>query len=119
MVWAPPMSLANRPALSVVAPCYDEQDVLPEFLRRAGEVLDGIGITTNKQVIPDDPRPPMRPSGLRIGTPAITTRGMTETDMSRIAAWLVAALRYPDAASRLLNEVKDCAAAFPVPAFVP
>ena len=87
--------------------------------RCAQEVLDGIGITTNKQVIPDDPRPPMRPSGLRIGTPAITTRGMTEAEMPRIAAWLVAALRHPDDASRLLNEVKDCAAAFPVPAFVP
>ena len=87
--------------------------------RCAQEVLDGIGITTNKQVIPDDPRPPMRPSGLRIGTPAITTRGLTEAEMPRIAAWLVAALRHPDDASRLLNEVKDCAAAFPVPAFVP
>jgi len=87
--------------------------------RCAQEVLDGIGITTNKQVIPDDPRPPMRPSGLRIGTPAITTRGMTEAEMPRIAAWLVAALRHPDDASRLSDEVKDCAAAFPVPAFVP
>ena len=86
--------------------------------RRAQEVLDGIGITTNKQVIPDDPRPPMRPSGLRIGTPAITTRGMTELDMPRIAAWLVDALRHPDDASRLAGEVKDCAAAFPVPVFV-
>jgi glycine hydroxymethyltransferase len=86
--------------------------------RRAQEVLDGIGITTNKQVIPDDPRPPMGPSGLRIGTPAMTTRGMTEADMPRIAAWLVAALRQPDDASRLAGEVKDCAAAFPVPVFV-
>jgi glycine hydroxymethyltransferase len=87
--------------------------------RCAQEVLDGIGITTNKQVIPDDPRPPMRPSGLRIGTPAMTTRGMTEADMPRIAAWLVDALRHPADAARLSSEVKDCAAAFPVPAFVP
>lgn len=86
--------------------------------RRAQEVLDAIGITTNKQVIPDDPRPPVRPSGLRIGTPAMTTRGMTEADMPRIAAWLVDALRHPDDASRLSGEVKDCAAAFPVPGFV-
>jgi glycine hydroxymethyltransferase len=86
--------------------------------RRAQEVLDGIGITTNKQVIPDDPRPPVRPSGLRIGTPAITTRGMKESDMARIAAWLVDALRRPDSSSRLSAEVQDCAAAFPVPGFV-
>jgi glycine hydroxymethyltransferase len=86
--------------------------------RRAQEVLDGIGITTNKQVIPDDPQPPMRPSGLRIGTPAITTRGMQEPDMPPIAGWLVDALRSPDDASRLARlcaEVKDCAAAFPIP----
>ncbi|MFL6654950.1 MAG: serine hydroxymethyltransferase, partial [Sulfurifustis sp.] len=43
--------------------------------KRAEEVLDRIGITTNKQVIPDDPRPPLRPSGIRLGTPACTTRG--------------------------------------------
>ena len=47
----------------------------------AEEALDGIGITTNKQIIPDDPRPPLRPSGLRLGTPACTTRGMSEDDM--------------------------------------
>src|SRR5690606_7829154 len=44
--------------------------------RRAEAVLDGIGITTNTQVIPDDPNPPLRPSGIRVGTPACTTRGM-------------------------------------------
>ncbi|MFX8949774.1 serine hydroxymethyltransferase, partial [Acinetobacter baumannii] len=44
--------------------------------RTAEQVLDRIGITTNKQVSPDDPRPPLRPSGIRLGTPACTTRGM-------------------------------------------
>jgi glycine hydroxymethyltransferase len=81
-------------------------------------VLDGIGITTNKQVIPDDPRPPMRPSGLRIGTPAITTRGMKEPDMPPIAAWVVDALRHPDHSSRLSDEVKARVASFPVPGCV-
>ena len=50
--------------------------------RAAEEALDRIGITTNKQIIPDDPRPPLRPSGVRLGTPACTTRGMDEDDMA-------------------------------------
>jgi polyisoprenyl-phosphate glycosyltransferase len=48
-----PMTLANRPALSVVAPCYNEQDVLPEFLRRVGAVLDGVGGTSEIVVVDD------------------------------------------------------------------
>ena len=63
--------------------------------REAEEQLDRIGITTNKQIIPDDPKPPLRPSGIRLGTPACTTRGMTETDMEQLANWIVAALRSP------------------------
>jgi len=55
--------------------------------------LDRIGVTANKQVIPDDPRPPLRPSGVRLGTPACTTRGMGEEDMARIGGWIVQALR--------------------------
>jgi glycine hydroxymethyltransferase len=86
--------------------------------KQAEEVLDGIGITTNKQVIPDDPRPPLRPSGIRVGTPACTTRGMVEEDMRRIAGWMVEALRHrQDAArlARLANEVREHCVAFPVP----
>src|SRR5262249_36428586 len=44
--------------------------------KRSEEILDRVGITTNKQVVPDDPNPPLRPSGIRLGTPATTTRGM-------------------------------------------
>ena len=64
--------------------------------RAAEEALDAIGVTANKQIIPDDPRPPLRPSGLRLGTPACTTRGMNEEDMRTIAQWIVRTLRRPD-----------------------
>jgi glycine hydroxymethyltransferase len=63
--------------------------------RAAEEALDRIGITTNKQIIPDDPRPPLRPSGVRLGTPACTTRGMDEADMVRLAGWMAQVLRDP------------------------
>jgi glycine hydroxymethyltransferase len=69
--------------------------------RAAEEALDRIGITTNKQIIPDDPRPPLRPSGIRLGTPACTTRGMDEYDMRAIARWMVATLRAPDDAAAI------------------
>ena len=82
------------------------------------EVLDRIGITTNKQVIPDDPRPPLRPSGVRLGTPACTTRGMKETEMQKIAAWMIDALRHADEEShleRLAGDVKALCSTYPVP----
>ena len=53
---------------------------------KAQAALDRVGLTTNKQVIPDDPLPPMRPSGIRLGTPAATARGMGRTEMEEIAA---------------------------------
>ena len=64
--------------------------------RAAEEALDRIGVTSNKQVIPDDPRPPLRPSGIRLGTPACTTRGMAEGEMVLLAEWMVAVLRDPE-----------------------
>ena len=86
--------------------------------RTAEEVLDQIGITTNKQVIPDDPRPPLRPSGVRLGTPACTTRGMNESNMAQIADWISSALRAPrDEAllSSLRVEVQTLCRNYPVP----
>jgi glycine hydroxymethyltransferase len=86
--------------------------------RAAEETLDQISITTNKQIIPDDPNPPLRPSGIRIGTPAATTRGMTEADMEKLAGWMMEALRkHGDTAalSRLRSDVESFCSRFPVP----
>lgn len=54
----------------------------------AEKTLDKAGIAVNKQVIPDDPNPPYKPSGIRLGTPALTTRGMKEEEMKLIAGWI-------------------------------
>ncbi len=54
----------------------------------AQHALDTAGITCNKNMIPDDPRPPMDPSGIRLGTPAVTTRGLKEDDMKKVADWI-------------------------------
>ena len=86
--------------------------------RAAEEALDRIGITTNKQIIPDDPRPPLRPSGVRLGTPACTTRGMDEDDMRQIAKWMVATLRGPDdaaATEKTHLAVREMCRRYPVP----
>lgn len=86
--------------------------------RTAERVLDRVGITTNKQVIPDDPLPPMRASGVRLGTPAATTRGMAAAEMTRFADWIAQALRASEdeaTLSRIAAEVKDLCFTFPVP----
>ena len=69
-------------------------DLTPTELdgQTAEDRLDAVGITVNRNAIPFDPRPPMNPSGLRIGTPALTTRGMVEDDMTEIASVIAAAL---------------------------
>ena len=86
--------------------------------RIAEETLDRISITTNKQVIPDDANPPLRPSGIRLGTPAATTRGMGDAEMARLAGWILDALRNHEnetALARLKAEVEETCSGFPVP----
>lgn len=56
--------------------------------RQAETALDKVGLSLNKNMIPDDPRGPMDPSGIRIGVPAVTTRGMKEKEIKKIAAWI-------------------------------
>jgi glycine hydroxymethyltransferase len=85
----------------------------------AQEALDRVGLTTNKQVIPDDPNPPMRPSGLRLGTPAPTARGMGEAEMAEIGAIIAEALAAKGdraAEERLAARTRRLTARFPVPA---
>lgn len=60
--------------------------------KEAQERLEAVGITVNANAIPDDPLPPYRPSGIRLGTPAVTTRGMVEDDMRGIAAKILRSL---------------------------
>jgi glycine hydroxymethyltransferase len=76
----------------------------------AEQALDKIGLTMNANAVANDPLPPFRPSGLRLGTPALTTRGLKETDMQRIADWMRAAIDARDdeaALAALHAEVKD------------
>jgi len=80
--------------------------------------LDKIGLTLNKNSVADDPLPPFKPSGIRLGTPAITTRGMKESDMPRIAKWMKQAIdNREDQATlnKLRDEVKQFALQFPLP----
>jgi len=83
-------------------------DVTPKGLsgKDAQIALDRAGITVNKNMIPDDPRPPMDPSGIRLGTPAITTRGMKESEMEIIADWINEALENWKDENRL-KEIRD------------
>lgn len=82
------------------------------------KVLDLIGITASKSTIPDDPNPPFRPSGLRLGTPAVTTRGMKEADMEKLVGFMFNAIEKradESALNALHQEVKAYCREFPVP----
>ena len=84
----------------------------------AEHVLDEAGITLNKQVIPDDPLPPLKPSGIRLGTPAATARGMGETEMKQLGSIMLRAMRASDdkaALAKLREETRILCEGFPVP----
>ena len=87
------------------------------FGSEAEHALGEAGITVNKNAIPYDANPPMKPSGIRIGTPALTTRGMKEPEMQLVANWIVRALEHrndPAALASIRSEVLELAEQFPL-----
>ncbi len=96
-------------------------DLTPQGIggKPAAKALDRAGIETNYNTIPFDPRKPFDPSGLRIGTPAITTRGLTEEHMPQLAAWMEAAVTAAvkedeESIARIAGEVRDLLSGFPM-----
>jgi glycine hydroxymethyltransferase len=99
-------------------------DVRPMQLTGKGaeKLLDAVGITVNKNTIPYDPQKPGTASGIRIGTPAVTTRGMKEAEMQRIGALIARALREAKdetIAKQISDEVLELTRRFPVPGISP
>jgi glycine hydroxymethyltransferase len=86
--------------------------------KEAEVLFDKVGISVSRSTIPNDPNPPMNPSGVRFGTPAATTRGMKEADMAKVVEWLEKAITQRDNESELeitRKEVVEYMKAFPVP----
>lgn len=81
----------------------------------AANLLEKAGITVNKNSIPYDTAGPFKPSGIRLGTPAITTRGMKEKEMKQIAEWINEAINNPSSVGRIRGEVVRLCKKFPLP----
>jgi glycine hydroxymethyltransferase len=84
----------------------------------AEAALSMAGITVNKNTVPFDPRPPFSPSGIRLGTPALTTRGMKEKEMVKVADWIDQAISHKDNQTYLKNirkNVKEFCKDYPLP----
>ncbi|GAB4517985.1 MAG: hypothetical protein Kow0047_29620 [Anaerolineae bacterium] len=87
--------------------------------KQAETTLDRVGIHTNKNMIPYDPQPPLVASGLRLGSPACTTRGLGPDEFRQIARWIGEVVRHIDdeiVLERVASEVRDLAVRYPVPA---
>ena len=117
----------GRQGFRIVSGGTDTHLILVDVMSRgvsgkvAEQTLDHAGITVNKNMIPFDARKPLDPSGIRIGTPALTTRGMSEPEMQRIATWIGEALSHAtDTAvlGRIRGQVRDLCQQFPAPANV-
>ena len=85
--------------------------------KQAEQTLDRAGITVNKNAIPFDTNPPMTASGIRIGTPAVTSRGMKEPEMRKVGGWIAEVLHHLDDESvlrRVRGEVETLTEKFPL-----
>jgi glycine hydroxymethyltransferase len=93
-------------------------DLRPKNLtgKDAEKILDRAGITVNQHTIPDDPQSPFVTSGIRLGTPALTTRGMGRGEMRRVAELIDKVLTSPDdvMVARVRHEVGELTSAFPL-----
>jgi glycine hydroxymethyltransferase len=81
------------------------------------KAMDRAGLVANYNTVPFDPRPPMDPSGIRMGTPGATTRGMGKPEMEKLASWMdrvLANVENEDALEKIRLEVKELCAAFPL-----
>ncbi|PIR48870.1 serine hydroxymethyltransferase [Candidatus Peregrinibacteria bacterium CG10_big_fil_rev_8_21_14_0_10_55_24] len=90
--------------------------------REAAKALDAAGIVTNCNTVPFDPNPPFKPSGVRIGTPAITSRGMKEPEMRKLGDWMSEVIEHADDAkvlARIAGEVRELCQSFPCPGIDP
>ena len=83
--------------------------------KEAQNRLEKAGITVNKNTIPFDPNPPFNPSGIRLGTPAITTRGMEEKEMKKIAFWINEVISDEKSVKKIRKEIKKLCKEFPLP----
>jgi glycine hydroxymethyltransferase len=85
--------------------------------RDAEQALERAGMTVNKNAIPFDTQPPMKAGGIRVGTPAVTTRGMREPEMEKIAAWIAEVLTHlgdAEIETRVRGEILVMASRFPL-----
>lgn len=86
--------------------------------KEAEDALGKAGITVNKNTVPFDPRPPFSPSGIRLGTPALTTRGLKEAEMDQVAEWIDAAITARDDTAKLAairKTIREFTKAYPLP----
>ncbi|MDP2709208.1 MAG: serine hydroxymethyltransferase, partial [bacterium] len=86
--------------------------------KEAEAIFERCGISVSRSTIPNDPNPPMNPSGVRFGTPAITTRGMKEAEVKKIVGWINSAVEQKDEAEMLdsiKSQVKEMCLEFPIP----
>jgi glycine hydroxymethyltransferase len=99
----------------ILADVYKSFDIDGKVVERA---LDKIGLTLNANAVADDPLPPFKPSGIRLGTPAVTTRGLKEEHMAQLAQWMKQAIDAREDEGRLAElraEVKTFVQRFPLP----